>query len=223
MKRTIDVLAIAVTLVALALVGARGWQYVKGLGRQKNARPAPIRLADWKWTAEGGHRIGAANAAVTVVEFADFQFPFCAAAAPALGELRRQYPGSLAVVFREFPLSGHPFAGAAAFAAECAAEQGAFAQFHDVLYSAQREIGITPWTGFAQRAGVRDPHAFNVCMSDPRVASRILSDRAAGERLGVAATPTFVVNGVEVTGFDGHGELRNVILAALAAANRGKP
>lgn len=159
------------------------------------APPSSVSVADWKNLATGGRRLGSADAPVVIVEFADFQCPFCASIASTLRDARKRFGEKVAVVYRHFPLTQiHPHALMAAIASECAAEQDRFETFHDLLFTLQDSIGKQQWSWFASRAGVRDQRAFADCLRSERAASKVSTDRAAGEALDIAATPTVFVN-----------------------------
>jgi protein-disulfide isomerase len=180
-------------------------------------------VSNWKGYAEKGLRIGPESASVTIVEFADFQCPFCARAVDEVKGAQREHPAQVAWVFRHYPLSSHPFAQTAARAVECADRSGRFADMHDVLYANQDSIGKRSWVDFARDAGVADTAAFTQCMSntgDPTVQRRIADDVAAGHRLGVEGTPTFLVNGIAIEGYSGPGRIDSLVSAALN--QRGK-
>jgi protein-disulfide isomerase len=163
--------------------------------------PEPEFVSQWQRFAAAGQRMGPATAPVTVVEFSDFQCPACRALASSIEEIRRREPSRVAVVYRHFPLSGHPHARAAAHASECAASQSAFGAFHNLLFAEQASIGQTGWADFARRAGVRDLGAFETCLGDSSRAQSVLQrDSLAGAELHVAPTPTFMINGWKIVG-----------------------
>lgn len=184
-------------------------------------RKRPRSIAGWRQFALQGHRTGPEHAPVTIVEFADFQCPFCRAATGSLKVLLARYPEQIAVVFREFPLPIHQFATEAAVSAECAGRQGAFDGYHDVLYAWQDSIGKIPWEHFARAAGIRDMVAFGKCLNDTTAAAIVERDRTAGEALHVAGTPTFLVNNVQITGFPGPEALDSVVRVELESSARG--
>jgi len=104
--------------------------------------PAPgVRIPDWRSFTREGHRMGPAEAPVTVVVFSDFQCSFCAVLMDRLRTIREARPDEVSVVYRHFPIEGHQHAAPAARASECAAEQGRFEPFHDALFAAQDSIG----------------------------------------------------------------------------------
>lgn len=157
---------------------------------------APRHVDNWRELASAGHRMGSAAAPVTIVEFSDFQCPFCAKAEPALEELRRRHPDRVAVLYRHFPLSQiHDYARPAALAAECAGAQGRFEPYHLSLFAEQAELGKRSWADFARGAGVRDIGEFQRCVDEKRFADVVDRDQKLGEKTGLRGTPTIIVNG----------------------------
>ena len=156
----------------------------------------PRRVENARELAEGGRLLGEADAPVRIVEFSDFQCPFCARMHPRLEALRRRHPDRVAIVYRHFPLDEiHPHARTAALAAECAGEQGRFAEMTSLLFARQDSIGVKPWAGFAAEAGVRDGAAFDACLRDGRHAAAVERDAALGRATRVEVTPTLVIGG----------------------------
>lgn len=162
--------------------------------------PPEIVVDRWRELARAGNRMGPAAAPVTIIEFSDFQCPFCKQAADLLEDVRKQYPGQVAVVYRHMPLPSHRYADRAALASECAAEQGAFKAYHDALFARPDSIGVTAWDAYAQRTGVRDLPRFRECVDSQRLVTRVEADLRAGRRLGFSGTPAFVINGKGFTG-----------------------
>lgn len=159
--------------------------------------PASRVVPNWAELRRGGQRLGPASAPVTIVEFSDFQCPFCARfARDVLAPARARYPAAISVMYRHWPLSIHRFATDAAIASECAARQGRFEQYHDALFATQDSIGAWSFQRFARIAGVPDLAAFTRCLSDAEAAARVSRDRRAAIAVGAAGTPTFIVNGV---------------------------
>lgn len=208
-----DALLIAATLAAVVMVSVRVSEY---LDVRQAENPAPVQVGHWERYASGGHRLGPERAAVTVVEFADFQCPFCAQAEADLDSVRHEDSANVALVFHEYPLAGHPEAEPAARAAECAGSQGVFWQFHDALYAHQDDLPRKAWDKLAEGAGVNDLDAFHKCMGGGDSLKAVRLDQAAGAELGVTATPTFLVNGLKVVGFPGKGILAAMVERALA-------
>ncbi len=141
------------------------------------------------------HSQGPANAPLTLVEFGDYQCPFCGAAYPVVKRLQEKLGKKLRFVFRNFPLTqAHPYALAAAETAEAAALQGKFWEMHDLLFERQRimEPGILPaWAG---EVGL-DLGQFEAAIRHEGISKRIKEDRTSGIHSGVNGTPTFFING----------------------------
>jgi len=113
--------------------------------------------------AEAGHVLGPLNASVRIVEFADFECPACRALQRTLRELRKRHPGTVAVIYRHYPLAGHFLAMPAAVAAECAAVQGRFESYADLLFEKQDSLNALSWSALAASAGVSDTARFETC------------------------------------------------------------
>ncbi len=137
---------------------------------------------------------GAAMASVTIVEFSDFQCPFCGRAHPLLSEVLRELSGRVKLVFKHYPLSGHVRAMPAARAAEAARLQGKFWEMHDLLFEHQDALEDADLERYAQQLQL-DMTRFRADMASAEVQRRIESDRAQGGTVGVEATPTIIING----------------------------
>jgi protein-disulfide isomerase len=155
----------------------------------------PVEIKDWRAYAVGNERIGATHAPVTVVEFSDFQCPFCARFSRTLERVRSRHPNDIEIVYRNMPLTElHPYARSAAIAAACAAHQGKFAEYYTLLFQHQDSLGRLEWSGLADRAGITDTASFNACLSSDAIAAAIRSDSLAAASLHVNGTPTVIVN-----------------------------
>jgi protein-disulfide isomerase len=150
--------------------------------------------------ASDGHPFtGGKDATVTIVEFSDFQCPYCRAAEPALKSVRTKYGDKIKFVYMDFPLGMHPHAMDAAVAGRCAAEQDKFWQFHDVIFADQTKLDPASLKADAVKVGM-DPAKFNACFDAKTSMAGIKADQAEGERIGVSGTPTFFINGREMVG-----------------------
>lgn len=175
----------------------------------------PRRVSNWAALTSAGQWLGNPNAPVRIVEFSDFQCPFCAKTHPVVEAVRRRHPGRVAVLYRHFPLDAlHPYARQAAQASECAAAQGRFGEYSTALFAQQDSIGIKPWARFAAEAGVRDAAAFDRCVKDERVAARVERDARAGRETNVQVTPTLVINGTLRPGALTEAELERLVAEA---------
>lgn len=155
--------------------------------------PHPRVLDDWKELDHSGNLLGSVSAPVRIVEFADYECPFCRALNVTLDQLKERYPGRIAVVYRQYPLPIHPYALSAAIAAECAAVQHQFAPYHALLFQLQDSLGVVKYDTIASRAGVSDISAFDSCLKDPSIALTVSRDADAAKRIGVKGTPAMVV------------------------------
>jgi protein-disulfide isomerase len=165
------------------------------------AELSPVKISGWDEVSRGGTNLSRPGAPVTVVEYSDFQCPFCATVVPTLRSLQEKYGDQLTVVFRHYPIESiHPYAKPASLAAECAGEQGKFEAYHDALFGAQESIGKVSWRNIASRVGVADLNGFDRCVRDERFAPRVAQDLRSGMRIGVPGTPTIVVNGMRLRG-----------------------
>lgn len=160
--------------------------------------PAP-KLPRLDISADDDPFLGDKDAKVTIVEFSDFQCPYCSRAAEALHQLVDKYKGKVRVVYRDFPLSFHKEARTAAIAANCAHEQGRFWQFHDTLFKNQNALEEKALKTYARVAGV-DGEKFDACLASDKYKAEVEKDYKDGEAVGVEGTPTFFINGRLYTG-----------------------
>lgn len=143
---------------------------------------------------------GAESAAVTIVEYSDFQCPFCAQAAPIVDQVLSDYPEDVRVIYRHFPLRQiHAQAQLASEAAEAAGKQGKFWEMHDVLFANQSQ-----WSGNLSARGIFETYAealgldvdqFKIDLQDRALSEKVDNDYQSGVAAGVQGTPTFFVNG----------------------------
>lgn len=145
--------------------------------------------------SERDHIQGAAGARLTLVEFGDYQCPYCGAAYPVVKSLQKEFGKELRFVFRNFPLTQmHPYALVAAEAAEAAALQGKFWEMHDLIYENQADLEPDRLPVWAEKAGL-DLAKFGDAIRHGEIAKRIKEDRASGIHSGVNGTPSFFING----------------------------
>jgi protein-disulfide isomerase len=150
------------------------------------------------------HALGPAEAAVTLVEYGDYECPFCGRAHVVMEEILRALGSRLLCVFRHFPLAtAHPHAELAAEAAECAASQGKFWEMHATLFANQDALEVEDLVGYANGLALDTPR-FARELAERRYAKRVREDFLGGVRSGVNGTPTFFIDGVR---YDGSWEL----------------
>jgi protein-disulfide isomerase len=162
------------------------------------------------------HIQGPADAAVTLVEYGDYECPYCGAAYPVIKQVQARMGERLRFIFRNFPITtSHPHAEQAAEAAEAAAAQGRFWPMHDLLYENQKNLGDRDLRVYAERLGL-DVELFDTELAGHVHAARVRDDFMSGVRSGVNGTPTFYINGVR---HDDSYEL-DTLLAALEGGLR---
>ena len=142
---------------------------------------------------------GSKTAGVTIVEFSDYQCPFCARVNPTLAKIRDTYGDKVNIIFKDFPLPNHAQAPKAAEAAHCAAEQGKYWEMHDVMFANQRALEVPALKQSATGLGL-DMAKFNQCLDSGQYASKVAAGAAQGDKLGVNSTPTLYINGRPVIG-----------------------
>jgi len=147
-----------------------------------------------------GPQLGPRSAPVTIVEFSDFQCPFCRRLAPTLRELARRYPSQVHLVFRNMPLTSiHHAAERAAKAGACAAAQGKFWEMHDLMFAEQSSLSPDALKEKAHRLKL-DSKVFDQCLDSDATLKSVQIDEAAAERLGLTSTPSSFVNGRFIAG-----------------------
>jgi protein-disulfide isomerase len=162
---------------------------------------------------------GAPDALVTIVEFGEYQCPYCGRVKPTLDKLLRAYPGKVRLVFKDFPLAGHARALPAAIAAACAGEQGKYWKLNEVLLQNQGALEDLDLARHAAGVGL-DVDEWQACLASGRVEPGIEADFALGQAVGVSATPTFYVNGILVSGAQPYERFAALVDRELSLAAR---
>lgn len=161
-------------------------------------KPPPVYRANVSFT--GAPIRGAEKAPVTIVKFEDFQCPFCKSAQPTFKELLKKYDGKVRVVHKDLPLEAiHPLALQSAEAARCAGEQGKFWEYHDKLYSYSPKLSAEELTSYAKEVGL-NVESFDQCFTSGKYRAAVQKDLNDGAQLGLTGTPTFFINGREISG-----------------------
>ncbi len=164
----------------------------------ENLLPAPD-LPRVEVAAVGPTR-GATGAPVTIVEFSDFQCPYCGRAEPTMKRILEAYPGKVRIVYKDFPLPGHDNAPKAAEAAHCAADQGKYWEMHDKMFDRQRALEVDHLKAYAREIGVGDGPRFDACLDGSVKAKDVEASARAGADVGVHSTPSFFINGRPLSG-----------------------
>ena len=158
---------------------------------------------------------GTAHAPDTIIEFSDFECPYCKNSVPVLKALLAKYPGKLKLVYRDFPGPNHHQALPAAVAAQCAAEQGRFWDYHDALFTRQAPTTRWNYSSLAKDLGLHQP-PFDACLKDNRYRDEVLKDLQDGLKVGVTSTPTFFINGRPLIGARPLADYQEIIDRLLA-------
>lgn len=200
-------------LVVLAFAAGLLLGYV-AWGRETSAAagaPAPVvaaptptearQVTRYEVESEGFPSIGPADAPIVLVEFSDYQCPFCTRWHNEVFEpLMAAYPGQIRLVYRHLPLTSiHPDAFSAAEAALCAGEQNSYWEFHNALFEARYGLGQAAYIQYATDLGL-DLNAFTECLQSDRQEQAVRADMEAAVNLGINGTPTFFLNGLRIVG-----------------------
>jgi len=163
---------------------------------------------------------GPATAPVTIVEFSDFECPFCSRVEPAIAQIEQKYGDKVRFVFRQFPLTSiHPHAQKAAEASLCANDQGKFWEMHDAMFGDQQKLEVADLKAKAGKIGL-DQAKFDQCLDSGKFVQRIKDDTKAGTVAGVNGTPAFFINGRSLSGAQPYEALAQVIDEELAKAGQ---
>jgi protein-disulfide isomerase len=142
---------------------------------------------------------GPASAPITIVEFSDFECPYCVKAEPTVKEVMDAYPGKIRLVYRDFPLPMHSRAPKAAEAAHCAGDQGKYWEMHGKLFANATKLDVPDLKAYAREVGV-DGGKFDQCLDSGAKAQTVEMHKKAGEDVGVSGTPAFFINGRQLSG-----------------------
>lgn len=201
-------------LSTLTFVAGLGLGFVIWGGEPAPASPAPAAEERVPVDVDDDPALGPADAPVTMIEFSDFTCPYCRKfqqeTFPVLWEA---YPDQIRFVYRDYPILSAE-SDAAAEAAECADEQGAFWAYHDALFRAQFGLGQDAYLAYAQILEL-DTEQFSACIEERRYQAEVEADARDAAGWGVNGTPTFFINGVRLVGAQPYGQFAAVIDAEL--------
>lgn len=197
MEKVADLVTVLAGAGAVVIAVATVWSLTAS-SEAADSSAQSVAIQDWERFSDVGHRLGPADALVTIVEFGDYRCRYCREAEPHLAAIRRNYGERIALVFRHFPLATESVSYSAARAAECAAEQGAFWDYHEQLLSTREWLTGDPSVAFARlgvEVGVGDQAVFEACLKLTAPVPAVTADFEAVEELGIVGTPAFLVNG----------------------------
>jgi protein-disulfide isomerase len=214
----------AILLAALIVSGTIIFVRNQGQNTQKTAQIGSLpqeknKVVDVKINSED-HILGNEKAQVTIIEYGDFQCPFCRRFwEETLPQIKKDFidTGKVRLVYRHFPLAFHAGAKPAAYAVECANDQGKFWQMHDKIFEEQKRISqfsVNDLKKWASSIGL-DMAKFNQCLDSEKYAKRVSDDFVSGQNAGVSGTPTFFINGKLIVGAQPYDSFKSVINSLL--------
>jgi protein-disulfide isomerase len=190
-------------------------QNLRGKGKVTVLLEEPA-AARYEVSGDRGFVRGPKDAPITIVEFSDFQCPFCKNANNTVKQVLEKYPGKVKLVFRDYPLASiHPQAPKAHEAARCAADQSKFWEYHDVLFVKAPRLAPQDLKQYAVELKL-DPNAFNQCLDSGKYAAEVDKDFQEGAGLGLTGTPSFFINGRQLVGAQPLSAFQKIIDSELA-------
>ncbi|HEX8699977.1 MAG TPA: thioredoxin domain-containing protein [Myxococcaceae bacterium] len=204
-----------------------GQVYASIIEKGATSKPAPQAQPQQQQAAavrkvdapDNSPSFGPKNAKVTIVEWSDFECPFCGRVVPTLAQIKEKYGKDVRVVFRHQPLPFHPNAKPAAEAAMAANEQGKFWEFHDKLFSNQKSLDRATFEKYAQELKL-DMNKFKAALDSGKYRAQIDADSAAGSAVGANGTPTFFINGRQLVGAQPFEAFKQAIDEEIAKADK---
>ena len=160
--------------------------------------------------AATGPAQGPASAPITIVEFSDFQCPYCARLIPTLDQVKEKYGDKVRIVFRQYPLNFHQHAQKAAEASLCANDQGKFWELHDAMFENQQALAVEQFKAKAVELGM-NAEQFNACLDTNKYAAQVKTDFDEGSKAGVSGTPAIFINGRFLSGAQPLNEITKII------------
>lgn len=219
-QRTLVILFIGLA----AVVGVAWWQLQRDNAALMTQPPAPTAVTNTLSPSQvqilpSDPSRGSAAAAVTVVEFSDFQCPYCAQLAPELAQVMANHPTDVRLVWKDLPLPQHDQAASAAEAAQCAGLQGKFWNYHDGLFQQQSSLGPALYQQLAVQLGLASS-SFSLCLSQHQTLPLIQRNAAMAAAAGVDGTPYLIMNGQAYNGALTADALEQAIQQAKAASHQ---
>jgi protein-disulfide isomerase len=196
-------------------------------GEVEDVTSDPFAEIAKKIKTEGEPSEGPADAKVTIVEYSDFQCPYCARAHSTIDQVMKEYKGKVRLVYKNFPLGFHKFAEPAAIAAECVYEQdpAAFWKLYDYYFTNQQQLNpdnIKDKTLEALKGSKVDKAKFTECFDNKKTLAKVQADQAEGQQVGVTGTPAFFINGRKLSGAQPLPRFKAIIDDELARAGEKK-
>ena len=192
--------------------------YVQGLRGKSKVTVLLQEPTSARYDVSGdrGFARGPKDAPVTIVEFSDFQCPFCKTATATIKQVLDKYPGKVRLVFRDYPIAGlHPQAPKAHEAARCAGDQAKFWEYHDVLFERSPKMAPQDLKQYAQELKL-DATAFGQCLDSGKYTAEVEKDFQEGVGLGLTGTPSFFINGKQIVGAQPLATFQRIVDGELA-------
>ena len=202
-----------------AIYAAMVAQNLKAPAPSKNAAPKADDNAVYKVPVGDSPAKGPADALVTIVEFSEFQCPFCSRVNPTMAKIRETYGDKVRVVFKHNPLPFHKDAFPAAIASEAAGKQGKFWEMHDKLFANQRALKTENLEAYAQEIGL-DMAKFKADMQDKGLEAKVKADMALAAKIGARGTPNMFINGRKLVGAKPFDAFKTVIDEEVGKAEK---
>lgn len=190
--------------------------FIAGPASSAQTSQRPSYINDWRASLAAGIHIGAKDAPVQIIEFADFECPFCGSFHKTLKTVANRHPKAIGLTYVHLPIVGHRFAIPAARVAECANDQGRFEAMYDQLFEWQDQFGLKSWDDYASAVGVPDMAAFDACIKKTDPIPRVEEGKALGAKLDVQGTPTIIINGWKLGHPPSEAELDQMVQRMLA-------
>ena len=186
---------------------------------QATTQPDAQQVTRYEVPVDDDPSIGAADAPVTIIEFSDYECPYCKRWHDETFDLLMdEFSDQILFVYRDFPLSFHANAASAAEAANCAGAQDAYWEYYAALFSYELSLGAEAYQSYAEELGL-DMTAFNTCMENHTYYDEVMADFEFASNLGVTGTPTFFINGIPIVGAQPYEVFKQVIEDELANNN----
>ena len=216
-KSTIAILVIALAISMFTGGFGIGENQITGNAVAVPSVPTPTAKVDMDSLLDDDAVKGDSNAPVTIVEFSDYECPFCERFfSQTYSQIKSEYidTGKVKLIYRDFPLNFHQNAQKAAEAAECAGEQDKYYEMHDKLFGSGVVGGVTTFKAYAGQIGLNQAE-FDSCLDSGEMASEVAKDMKDGQAAGVKGTPAFFINGELVSGAQPFSVFQQKIEAAL--------
>ncbi len=205
--------------LALTTEALEDLEIAGGPSPSRPSRPSgPDREKEYEVDLTGAPAQGPEDAPVTIVEFSDFQCPFCNRVTPTLAKIRDTYGDQVRIVFKHMPLSIHPQAPQAHAASEAAHRQGRFWEMHDRIFQNQRDLSIATLESHARAIGL-DMERYGKDVADAALKKKIDEDMSQASKLGVTGTPSFFINGRYLSGAQPFENFKRLIDEAIEKAS----